>query len=712
MNIRMIRWQVLSLVMVGSGYATAGAQTDTAPPIVSISSPAANARVGGKVALTVSATDNVGVTEVSYFKNGSLLDTSTAAPFGIEVDFNSDPPDKDYVLKVSARDAAGNTAEKSITVNKPRLDLRGPGGTLADNGAFFKVWAPHAKSVAVMGDFNGWNEFSHFLWHAGDWWYGFQPNAQAGHRYKFAIANAPATPAGPPPSLKKPDPWGKLMEGSSGASILVDPNFDWTDGSWKTPAFENMIIYELHVGTFVGKNDGQHYPGNLENLATKLDYIKSIGANMIEVLPMHEVPGPDGNTPYLGYAPTGLFAVESSYKGTALSSYKGLQNFVNLAHARGIGVIMDVVYNHFSDAGGRDNWYWNYDGDSEHGDGGIYFAGNNTQWGPAPDWGRAEVRDYIKDNTRYWLRDFHLDGLRWDVTAEIKNKQNGAGWNAMRDIVSTLKQEFPGRIQICENLPYEKPVVEGDAGSPNGGFHAGWWVDFNHKLQEAFKRGKDADLGEAKLGINGGDYSHVTKRVVYAISHDEARNGRAYLTTEFGGRGNWDARAKARAMGALLFFTPGIPMLWQGEEFAQDDWFNDDFEHAPNWRYETDTEGSQMKQLYRDAITLRWRHDVLRTGGLEWTHEDPNRILAFRRDAGNQSILVVVNFSDTSYGPFNYGVSTGGKQGQWTQILCSQDAPYGGWDGAGNAFHEPWTGADGKIFISVPKESVVAFKLK
>ena len=274
-------------------------------------------------------------------------------------------------------------------------------------------------------------------------------------------------------------------------------------------------------------------------------------------------------------------------------------------------MILDVVYNHFSTLDGRDNWYWEYDGNSEGNDGGIYYRHHSTPWGMAPDWERAEVRQYIEDNATYWLSEFHLDGLRWDFTNQIKDKPNG--WNAMRDIVWHLRQKFPGKIVICENLPYEKALVEA------GNFHSGWWVDFHHKIQAAFQAGENANLEDAKAGINGGDYSHVTKRVIYAMSHDEARNGGSYLVSEFGGRGHWEARAKARAAAALMLMSPGIPMIWQGEEFAQDGWFNDNFDHAVNWTYEHDPDGSRMLALYRDATKTRWSHEALRRGSLIWT---------------------------------------------------------------------------------------------
>lgn len=687
------RVRILILLLVSP----AAFAQDTTAPSVKITSLSDQDFVGGKIEVTVDADDDIGVAEVKFFKDGALVDSDTTSPYSRQYDFNADAPDQSYGIKVIARDAAGNEASAAIQVRKPNHSFQVNGSTLSDNGAFFKVWAPHANEVALIGDFNQWNRSDHLLWNANGWWFGFERGVKAGHKYKYAING----------TIDRPDPYGRQMEHSAAATIVVSKDdFAWTDGSWTTPRFENMIIYELHVGTYVGKNDGQDYPGDFKDILTKLDYIKSIGANMIEILPVHETPGPDSPnpTPYLGYAPTGLFAVESSYSSGEAPAYEQLKRVVDAAHSKGLGVILDVVYNHFSTNSGRDNWYWNYDGDDEGNDGGIYFASEHTQWGIAPDWRRNEVKDYIKQNCRYWLKEFHLDGLRWDATTEIKNK--GGGWDAMRDIVWSMRQEFPDKIMICENLPYEKEMVR------SGNFHSGWWVDLHHQIEQAFKSELGASLNDVRRGINGGDYADPTQRVIFAMSHDECRNGGSYLITEFGGRNNWYAHAKSRAAAAICLLSPGIPMIWQGEEFAQDGWFDDNWDHAVNWAYERDSDGTKMRALYQHTTKLRWDSEAIRRGSLAWTHDDEtNKVIAFRRDWGDDHVLVVINFSPTNFTNHSYGVRSG-MDGQWTQVLCTQDSRFGGWDGAGNAFYEPTVQNDGNLYINLPKFSVIAMKRK
>jgi 1,4-alpha-glucan branching enzyme len=313
---------------------------DTTAPTVSITSPKDLDPVGGKVTVTATATDDVGVAAVEFYKANTLLTTDSAAPFETEYDFNKDAPDADVVIKAVAKDAAGNKKEVEIKVKKPAHDFRPPGANLTAKGAFFKVWAPNAAEVALTGDFNSWSRTDNLLWKKSGWFFGFEPGATDGQKYRFVIDGK-----------SKSDPYGRVMEHSSGASIIKDASkYVWGDAAWSTPRFENMIIYELHIGTFVGKHDGQTYPGSFKKLITKLDYIKSTGANMIEILPVHEVPGPDAPnpTPYIGYSPTGLFAVEESYSAADGESYNDLKEFIDAAHQKGLGVILDVVYNHFS----------------------------------------------------------------------------------------------------------------------------------------------------------------------------------------------------------------------------------------------------------------------------------------------------------------------------------------------------------------------------
>lgn len=166
------------------------------------------------------------------------------------------------------------------------------------------------------------------------------------------------------------------------------------------------------------------------------------------------------------------------------------------------------------------------------------------------------MREYAEECCRYYLSELHVDGLRFDATQHITNKPGG--WNALRNILWNLQQDtaYKKKIFIAENLPYEKGMVE------YGNFDSAWWVEFHHSLEKALG-GRQNSGSSVEEGINGGNYSALHKRIVYTLGHDETRNGSQYLISDFGGRDNWDARAKRRLMSALQFFIPGIPMIWQ-----------------------------------------------------------------------------------------------------------------------------------------------------
>ncbi|MBF0437100.1 MAG: alpha amylase C-terminal domain-containing protein [Magnetococcales bacterium] len=572
-------------------------------------------------------------------------------------------------------------------------------------GCTFRVWAPFAQKVSVVGEFNAWKPGSNSMRQEKDGiWFAHVPEARAEQEYRFYIEGPTWNP-----DFKawRPDPWSRQMVCSVGPSIIKDKNaFQWTDHNWSRQytEYEDLVIYELHVGAFIGRNDTMRYPGNFRQLISKLDYLKNLGVNTIELLPINEY----YSDYFLGYAPVAFFPIESSLGSGKSTTYDDFKALVDASHNKGLAVIADVVFNHFTDQGNWDNeqWMTNFDGDTRYGRGGIYLSGEKIKYGPAPDWSNPMVEKYVEEACRFYLEELHVDGLRWDLTNEISNKTNG--WEAMRRIVWNLKQSpwGYGRIFIAEHHDYSRDVVE------SGNFDSGWFVDFHHIMERSFGgRGKDGSIEHA---INGGNYSRPHKRLVYAMSHDEARNGGQYLVGEFGGRDSWASRAKARALGALTFFIPGIPMIWQGEELLQQGHFANerDLNCAMDWGLEWESHGSATHSMYRDAIAIRRNFTALRYGDLAWPHpQDGNGVLAFRRrDCVNgQEMLVVVNLGGANWSESHgYGVATG-SHGQWRQVFCSQDASYGGWDHAGNAFYEPWTQGDGRIYVNMPKYSVMVF---
>jgi 1,4-alpha-glucan branching enzyme len=215
----------------------------------------------------------------------------------------------------------------------------------------------------------------------------------------------------------------------------------------------------------------------------------------------------------------------------------------------------------------------------------------------------------------------------------------------------------------------------------------------------------DQEGGDAENGLTNWDSRH------------------RYFVDQFGGRDNWFAKSKCRLTYALNITMPGTPMMFMGSEchmaspfvawgYWHDGQDNNGF-HRFNWDATKDETGQEMIRFVSAANDIRWKNPALRSESLIITHEDhTNNALAFKRWQDSNLILTIVNMSDANFQDHSYGVRTDSQYGQWTQILCTQDKMFGGWDGAGNAYYQPWTQEDGKIYINLPKWSVVVFRLK
>lgn len=332
------------------------------------------------------------------------------------------------------------------------------------------------------------------------------------------------------------DPYARALNHSSSYSIYKDTErFAWTDQNFKPPTFESMVIYQIFQGAYMGRGDrdwvdsnGQNYhftwdatkKGDFKQLKNKLDYISSLGVNTIELLPVNEYNGDN----YIGYSCVSYFAIEASYghvNGNG-SSYDDLKAFINAAHERGIAVIADVVFNHIGKSGDSGP-LWNYDSFDKN----IYFSGEKADnqaggdFGMAPDWSKPPVQKYIEDSCFYFFEELHFDGLRFDFTSQIVNKNEDAGDNSgkevLRRIAWNLKKKFTKKILICEHW---QPSDYSDWMVRYENFDA-WWFQYHRRLQDVlwpYASGRESDLAEA---INGGNYQHPYNRIIYANSHDE-----------------------------------------------------------------------------------------------------------------------------------------------------------------------------------------------
>ncbi len=264
---------------------------------------------------------------------------------------------------------------------------RGMGPMTHGGGVAFRVWAPNAEAVFVSGTFNGWSpDANPMIKEEEGYWYADISNAAIGNEYRYHIRSFNK-------DFLRIDPYARQVTSSVGNAVVHDPDFDWAGDDFHLPPVNQLVIYEMHLGTFHDREDGKR--NKFEEAAQKLDYLKRLGVNVIELMPLAQFAGELS----WGYNPSCIFAVETNYGGA-----NGFKQFVKQVHAAGIGVILDVVYNHF---GPSDLDLWQFDGWSENNMGGIYFYNDwraETPWGKTrPDYGRKEVRQFIRDNAMMWL---------------------------------------------------------------------------------------------------------------------------------------------------------------------------------------------------------------------------------------------------------------------------------------------------------------------
>lgn len=520
--------------------------------------------------------------------------------------------------------------------------IKGMGAIPYPAGVAFRVWAPHAGKVFVIGSFNSWESGKHPMQaEAGGYWYADVAEARVGDQYKFLLD----TPNG---QFQRIDPYAREVTNSVGNAVVHDPYFDWQADEFHLAPWNELVIYELHVGTF-NDQGGDKLPGQFASVTARLDHLKKLGVNAIQVMPVGEFAGDRS----WGYNPAHIFSVEISYGGAL-----AFKQFVKRAHQEGIAVILDVVYNHL---GPSDLDLWQFDGWYENNRGGIYFYNDEravTPWGETrPDYGRGEVRSFLIDNALMWLEEYHVDGIRFDCTQFIRTV-NGSrdqelpeGWSLLQWINSQISRKFPGRITIAEDLQNNGWITK-DVGAGGAGFGSQWDAMFVHPIRRAVSSLQDENrsLTAIRDAICYRYNDSAFERVIYSESHDEVANGKVRVPQEINPDDpkGWHARKRSTLAAAMVFTAPGIPMLFQGQEFLEGGWFRDTV--PVDWDQRDQFHG--IVRLYRDLIRLRLNRDGF-TRGLcgQFTQvchlDEENKVIAFHRwDRGGPSddVVVVASF--------------------------------------------------------------------
>lgn len=592
-------------------------------------------------------------------------------------------------------------------------------------GTRFAVWAPNAKRVSVIGNFNGWDGRRHPMrnlkW--SGYWELFIPDITTGETYKYEIKTRENH------LLEKADPYAFYAEKRPcTASVVYNlDGFDWSDEGWmetrkeKNTLGEPMAIYEVHAGSWMRVVEEENRFMTYVELAHKLvPYVKEMGYTHIELLGIAEHPF-DGSW---GYQVTGYYAPTSRF-GTP----KDFMYFVDYCHQHGIGLILDWVPAHFpKDAHGLARF-----------DGTALYEHADPKQGEHPDWGtlifnygRNEVRNFLISNAVYWMEKYHIDGLRVDAVASMLyldygktegnwipncfgGRENLDAVNFMKQLNTVVYERFPGITMIAEESTawagVSKPVYTGGLGFGLK-WNMGWMNDFLRYIEK--------DPIHRKYHHNDLTFSMVyayTENFILVLSHDEVVHGKGSMIRKMPGD-DWQKFANLRTAYGFMYAHPGKKLLFMGGEFAQwDEWRA---ESSLDWHLLNYTPHNGIQKFVKDLNHLYRTEPALSEldatyEGFEWIDGSDynNSIVSFKRKGKdpNEQIIFVCNFTPVPHMEYRVGVD---QLGYYKEILNSDAAIYGG-SGCGNlggvyAQEQSWNYRSHSLQIALPPLSVVAFK--
>ncbi len=598
-----------------------------------------------------------------------------------------------------------------------------PGTVGGADGVAFSVWAPAARAISVVGDWNFWSRGNDAMERVdgSDVWAAFVPDAREGHCYKFAVTGSDGR------TVEHADPVGRRTEGApSTASIVHRARHQWSDDEWVAardaadPWSAPMSIYEVHLGSWRRDPADPLRERTYRELAPELAaYVTDLGFTHVELMPIMGHPFAGS----WGYQVTSYFAPAARW-----GEPDELALLIDTLHQAGIGVILDWVPAHFP----KDEWALaRFDGQAlyEHPD---PRRGDQPDWGTHVfDFGRGGVRSFLLSNARYWLDRYHADGLRVDAVASMLyldySRAEGAwlpnqyGGRENLEAVSLLQEantvihaDHPGVLSIAEESTawpgVSQPV---DAGGLGFGFK--WNMGWMHDTLSYFAE----DPVNRKHHHNELTFSlhyAFSENFVLPLSHDEVVHGKGSLLTKMPGD-RWQQLANVRALYAWMWAHPGKQLLFMGGELAQErEW---DHDRSLDWHLLEDAGHAGVQQSVRDlnaayrARPALWSRDFT-ADGFEWLVGDDadQNVAAFLRiGSGGEVLACVANFSPVPRPGYRLGLPI---EGAWREVLNTDAEIYGG-SGVGNlgqvvASGPPAHGQPTSTAVTLPPLGVVWFE--
>lgn len=556
-------------------------------------------------------------------------------------------------------------------------------------GVYFSVWAPNAKKVSVIGNFNRWDHQEHILfprWDKSGIWEGFIAGLTWGTLYKYAVETALGE------VLEKSDPYALSWEQNLQAASLVSTTwYEWDDKEWMENRWKNnslkapVSVYEIHLGSWMRNQDNPERFLNYRQIAEELvPYVKEMGFSHVEFMPVMEYP----YDPSWGYQITGFFAATSRF-----GSPQDLMFLINELHRNEIGVILDWVPSHFpGDANGLHRF-----------DGSYLYEHEDPRKGFHPDWksyifnyGRNEVKSFLISNAMFWLERYHADGLRVDAVTSMLHldySRNEGEWEPnihgnnvnleakafLQDFNTAVYKEFGDHIITIAEESSDFPMLTKPVHDGGVGFGMKWMMGWMHDTLDYFKK----DPIERKFYHHKLTFASMymyNENYMMPLSHDEVVHGKASLIYKMPGD-EWQKFANLRALYVYMFTHPGAKLLFMGDEFGQTGEWN--FTRSLDWNLLQYPVHKGLRALVKDLNHLyrsetAFYENQFDSSGFEWVEADDqeNSVYIYLRKGKKKDdvFMVILNLTPRVL-DYKIGVQAGSR---WEVVFNSDDEKYAG----------------------------------